>query len=283
MTGRRDVIRTLAAVAAQALVAPRVLSALTPSTRAQLAHVGVQLYLLRGEMRRNPEATIARIATLGYTDVEWWGTWDRTPAQLRGLLDASGLKSTAAHVDPAELSPDRLPALLERAHTMGHRTLIVAWTPPAERTREGWMRLARRLTDAGGLGARVGIKTGYHNHDFEFTDLGGRTAWDILVGETDPAFVTLELDCFWAFKAGQNPVEMIERHAGRITHLHLKDSSGAPEHVQRDVGAGVIDWRMLLERAVARGVTHAYVEHDEPADAWATASAGRAYLRSIGY
>jgi sugar phosphate isomerase/epimerase len=280
MTTRRELLRT-AGFAAQALLVPRGLWAHAP--RRALDGIGVQLYLLRAEMRRDPEATIARIATLGFSDVEWWGNWQRTPAQLRGLLDAHGLKSTAAHIDPADLAPERLSALLERAQTMGHETLIVAWTPPTQRTREGWMQLARRLTDAGRAGAHVGIRTGYHNHDFEFSDLGGRTAWEILVGETDPAFVTLELDCFWAFKAGLDPLAMIERHAGRITHLHLKDSSGAPEHGQRDVGAGVIDWKPLLELAVARGVKHAYVEHDEPADAWASASAGRAYLRSLGY
>lgn len=280
MTTRRALIHS-AVVAAQAMALPRALWSAAP--RRALDGIGVQLYLLRAEMRRNPEATIARIATLGFSDVEWWGNWQRTPAELRGLLDAHGLKSTAAHIDPAELAPDRLPALLERAQVMGHDTLIVAWTPPAQRTREGWEQLARRLTDAGRAGARVGIKTGYHNHDFEFTDLGGRTAWEILVGETDPAVVTLELDCFWAFKAGRDPLAMIERFAGRITHLHLKDSSGAPAHEQRDVGAGVIDWRALLSRAVERGVRHAYVEHDEPADAWASASAGRAYLGSLGY
>jgi sugar phosphate isomerase/epimerase len=281
MTTRRELVRLLAFAVAQSAALPRALRALSP--RRALDGIGVQLYLLRAEMRRNPEATIARIATLGFSDVEWWGNWERTPAQLRGLLDAHGLRSTAAHIDPADLAPEKLPALLERAQTMGHDTLIVAWTPPAQRTRDGWRQLAQRLTDAGRTGASVGIRTGYHNHDFEFTDLGGGSAWEILVGETDPAFVTLELDCFWAFKAGEDPLAMIERHAGRITHLHLKDSSGAPAHAQLDVGAGVIDWRTLLARAVERGVQHAYVEHDEPADAWATAAAGRAYLRSIGY
>ena len=94
---RRDVLRTFGALAAQALV-PNALSA---RGSRKTMEVGVQLYLLREEMRRNPEATIARIATLGYSDVEWWGKWERTPAQLRGLLDANGLRSTAVHVDPA--------------------------------------------------------------------------------------------------------------------------------------------------------------------------------------
>jgi sugar phosphate isomerase/epimerase len=283
MTTRRDLLLALGALGAHAAL-PRLLAAAPPArARDPLTGVGVQLYMLRAEMRRDPDATIARIATLGFSDVEWWGSWDRSPVQLRALLDRHGLRSNAAHIDPRDLAPDRLPALLDAAQVMGHETLIVAWTPPAERGADDWKRLAALLTEAGRTAARVGIRTGYHNHDFEFADLGGRTALEILLAESDPAVVSLEVDCFWAFKAGVDPRALIERHAARVTHLHLKDSLGAPAHRQTDVGSGVIDWRALLESAVARRVRHVYVEHDEPADAWATASAGRGYLRSLGY
>jgi len=94
--------------------------------------------------------------------------------------------------------------------------------------------------------------------------------------------VDFELDCFWAFKAGKDPVALLRRHANRITMLHLKDSAGGPAHEQRDVGAGVMDWRAVLAAARAGRVTNVYVEHDNPADAWATAAAGRAHLRTLG-
>ncbi len=280
MTTRRDLLLGLGA-AALSTALPRPAHAL-PTRRDGLT-VGVQLYTLRAEMRRDPEGTIARIAALGFADIEWWGTFGRTPAQLRALLEAHGLRSTAAHVDPADLAPDRLGALLEAAQTMGHEQLIVAWTPPTQRGVDDWARLAARLSAAGRAAASVGIGTGYHNHDFEFADLDGRSAWEILVAESDPAVVQFELDCFWAFKAGQDPLAMLRRHAPRITRLHLKDSSGAPAHRQLDVGAGVIDWPALLALAIRVGARHGYVEHDEPADAWTSVSAGRGYLRSLGY
>lgn len=280
MTTRRDLLLGLGA-AALSTALPRPSSAAVPRRHGLM--VGVQLYTLRAEMRRDPEGTLTRIAQLGFADVEWWGNFGRSPAQLRALLDGHRLRTTAAHIDPADLAPDRLGALLETAQAMGHEQLIVAWTPPAERTVDGWKRLAARLTEAGRVGAQVGISTGYHNHDFEFADLEGQTALSILLEESDPRFVSFELDCFWAFKAGQDPLEMLRRHAPRITRLHLKDSSGPPEHRQRDVGAGVIDWAALLALGTSVGVHHGYVEHDEPADAWATVSAGRGYLRSLGY
>jgi sugar phosphate isomerase/epimerase len=268
--------------AAIAAAVPRGADARMARPRATLV-IGVQLYTLRTEMRRNPQETLARIAALGYTDVEWWGSWGLTPAQLRDLLDRNGLTSSAAHIDPAELAPDRLPQLIERAQRMGHRELIVAWTPPQERTADGWRRLAARLSDAGRVGAAAGITTGYHNHDFEFGALDGRTPWSILVDESDASTVNLELDCFWAFKAGQDPMTLLRRHAPRVRRLHLKDSSGAPEHQQMDVGAGVIDWKALLVLSQGVGVTHAYVEHDAPTDAWDSVRLSRAYLASIGY
>ena len=286
MTSRRDLLLALGAFGAFGAQAalPRALGAsFAERPRDPLNGVGIQLYMVRQEMRRDPEATIARIAMLGFSEVEWWGAWDRTPVQLRALLDRHGLRSPAAHIDPRDLTRERLPALLETAQVMGHESLLVAWTPPTQRSADDWKRLAALLSEAGRTASRVGIRTGYHNHDFEFADLGGRTALEILLDESDPAFVSLEVDCFWALKAGQDPRALIERHAARVTHLHLKDSSGAPAHRQLDVGSGVIEWKALLESAVARKVQHVYVEHDEPADAWMSATASLGHLRTLGY
>jgi sugar phosphate isomerase/epimerase len=257
-----------------------------PDDRARnpLRTVGIQLYMLRAAMRADPEATVARIATLGYGQIEWWGSWGRTPAQLRAMLDADGLTAPSAHIDPHDLEPERLPALLDAAATMGHKTVLVAWTAPEQRkTADDWKRLGALLTSAGTEAARVGIRAGYHNHDFEFVRFGDRTALEILLAESDPRVVDLELDCYWAFRAGLDPHALLERHADRITMLHLKDASSAPSHEQVDLGTGVIPWRPLLATAARQRVTNVYVEMDDPADAWASARVGREYLRTIGY
>lgn len=249
----------------------------------RLDGVGVQLYTLRNEMRRDPEGTLARISELGFSEIEWWGEFGRTPEQLRALLDRHRLRAPAWHLAPEQLEPARLDATLRTARVMGHKHLIVAWLPPAQRTADGFKRIGELLSTAGRRLASEGIRTGYHNHDFEFARVGNETVWDVLLANTDASVVDLELDCYWAFKAGHDPVAMLQRYRERITHLHIKDSAGAPEHRQVDVGAGVIDWKRLLEVATAGRVKHIFVEHDEPADAWATVAAGRVHLRSIGY
>lgn len=295
MTNRREVVRLLGA-AGLAAALPRALrgaphAPASPATSASgavgvrdpLQGVGVQLYTLRNEMRADPEGTLREIARLGFSEIEWWGDFGRTPAQLRASLDALGLRSPAWHLAPEQLEPARIDDTLRTAEAMGHRHCIVAWTAPTLRNAEGFARIGALLSRAGRRLAAAGIRTGYHNHDFEFERAGDGTLWDVLLDNTDPSVVDLELDCYWAFKAGQDPIAMLVRHRHRITHLHIKDSAGAPDHRQVDVGAGVIDWKRLLEVATAGRVQHVFVEHDEPADAWATVAAGRAYLRTLGY
>lgn len=281
MGTRRDF---LLALTAGALTPALARAAAAHDTPAPFSGVGVQLYMLRAAMKADAAGTIARIATLGYREIEWWGNWGNTPAELRAMVDANGLTAPSAHIDPRDLSPERLPALLDVAATMGHKSLLVAWTAPDQRkTADDWKRTAALLSTAGERAARSGIRTGYHNHDFEFARFGDRTALEILLAESDAAHVDLELDCFWAYKAGQDPLALLKRHASRITMLHLKDSSGAPQHAQRDIGSGVIAWQPLLATAVAQRVTNVFVERDDPADAWESARAGREYLRTLGY
>lgn len=280
MTTRRDLVLSLGAAAAAAAL-PR--SLVAQPARA-LGGVGVQLYTLRQEMRADPERTLARIAEIGYQEIEWWGSWGRTPAQLRALLDQHRLTSPSWHLDPRQLEPDQLRATLETAQTMGHKHLIVAWISPNERSAEKYRSVAARLNDAGRAGRALGIKAGYHNHDFEFTvKVGDESLWQFLLRETDPSVVDIELDCYWAFRAGHDPIALLRTHRDRITHLHIKDSGPAPEYQMRDVGAGIIDWRAVITTGAANRVQHAFVEHDSPADAWATVSAGRRHLRTLGY
>lgn len=282
MTSRRDFLLALGATALTPALSRA--AGAVPAPRAALAGVGVQLYMLRAAMRTDPEGTLARIAELGYSEIEWWGNWQRTPAQLRATLDAHRLRAPAAHIDPRDLQKERLPALLETAATMGHRSVIVAWTAPEMRkTADDWKRVAAQLNEAGAAASAAGVRTGYHNHDFEFQRFGDRTGFELLVAETDPRYVDIELDCFWALKAGYAPMVLLREHRDRIAYLHLKDSSGPPGHAQRDIGSGVIDWKPLLAYAVGQRVSSVFVEQDDPADAWAAARAGREHLRALGY
>ena len=294
MTTRRDF---LLAVGASAL-APAALRAAeraharheapddmnAPAGAGTLKGVGIQMYMMRDEMKADLDGSLARVARLGYEEVEWWGSWGRTPAQLRTLLDGLGLRAPTQHVGSDAFAPSALDATLDAAGIMGHRTVICAgmgagYTDDAD----GWKRAAELLTAAGATAGPLGIRVGYHNHAREFNKHGGVSALEIMMRASDPATVDFQLDCYWAFKGGQDPLAFLRAHKDRIAQLHLKDAAATAPNAQVDLGKGIIDWRALISTGVSQRVTNITLDLDDPADAWASAGSCRAYLRGLGY
>lgn len=286
---RRAFLRALGATAGAALLAP--LAACAPGASAAAdsstrdgasagMRLGIQLYTMRAAMTRDADATLAALRGIGYRDVELAGTYGRTPAAMRTLLDRHGIAAPSGHVPIGDLraAPERV---LDDAATLGHRWVIVPWLDRGDRTADGYRRVAAELTRWGEMARARGIGVGYHNHDFELAPLGGTTGWDVLVAETDPALVQLELDVYWYAKAGRDPIDFVTRHPGRVALLHAKDATAAPERRMVDVGAGTLDFARLLREGARAGVQHVFVEHDEPTDALATARAGWTHLRPL--
>ena len=247
-----------------------------PSLDPPLGRVGVQLYTLRTLMDEDVAATLDAVASIGYREVEFAGTFGHSPAQLREWLDASGLSAPAAHIDPTLLGPDRIEATLEEASVLGHRWLIQAFTPEDQRTAGGYRRVAENLNRAGEAGAAGGIRTGYHNHAFEFESLEGTTGFDILASELDPEFADIEIDLHWAHVGGADPLALFAEYPGRFRLCHVKDADEAGGMV--DVGAGVIDWASIFGRSDEAGLQHWFVEHDRPQDPLASVEASFLYL-----
>ena len=250
-----------------------------------IAPIGVQLYSVRDEMKRDMAATLAHVAQIGYKEVEFAGYFGRTPEEVRAMLVANGLTSPSAHIalDAMRADPAGTAAL---ARTIGHEFVVVPYLPEqARRTLADWHGIARTLNELGGEMSRAGLKLGYHSHDFEFAPIDGTVPYDILVGETDPALVTLEMDLYWATKAGQDPVAWFARHPGRFQLVHVKDSRGAPNNEMAPVGSGTIDWKRIFAHRAEAGIQHYIVEHDSAADypggAFASIESSYSYLSKL--
>jgi len=128
--------------------------------------------------------------------------------------------------------------------------------------------VAADLNRAGEACRQRGMQMAYHNHDFEFADLGGgRTGYDILLAESDPALVQMELDLYWATKAGRDPVALFAAHPGRFPLCHVKDMR-EPRGAQTmaPVGEGGIDFARIFAQAEQAGLRHYFVEHDNAAE-----------------
>jgi sugar phosphate isomerase/epimerase len=255
-----------------------------PSDR--LDRIGIQLYSLRLELAKDFEGTLARVAEIGYTEVEFAGYYGRTPAQVKTALERTGLSAPSAHV-PISLLRESWARTLDEARIMGHRYLIVPSIPEDEEsTADGVARVAELFQRAGAEAKAAGLRLGFHNHDVDFVPIDGREAkapFDILLEKTDPGQVTFELDLYWITKAGRDPLAYFARYPGRFELVHVKDSGGPPEHRMVDVGRGTIDFRRIFARRREAGIRHFFVEHDDPPDPLGFARASYTFLSRLEF
>lgn len=245
----------------------------------RLGPLGVQLYTLRDAVERDLPGTLARVADIGYREVEFAGYFGRSPADVRQALTSAGLDAPSAHV-PVEAVTDAWDAALDAAAEIGHRWLVVPSLPEGmRRTLDDWRRTAELFNRAGEAASGAGLRFGYHNHAVELAPLEGRVPLELLCEETDPGLVDLQVDLFWLVDGGADPLAFFERCAGRIPLVHVKDRTADGRMV--DVGAGVIDWAAIVARREQAGIRHWFVEHDRPDDPFASVEASFRWLSAL--
>jgi sugar phosphate isomerase/epimerase len=246
----------------------------------RLTPIGVQLYTVRSLLQGDFEGTLAELAAIGFREVEFAGYHGRAPRAVRAALEGAGLVAPSAHVS-IEAVRDDLPGVLEGAHAVGHRHIVVAWLPEPQRTLDGYRAAVDLFNRAGERALAGGIRFAYHNHAFEFARLDGRMPYDLLLERCDPRYVAFEMDLYWITKGGQDPLAYFARWPGRFPMVHVKDSTGPPDHRMVDVGAGRIPWRTIFARREQAGIRHYFVEHDAPPDPLASVRRSYEYLRRL--
>jgi sugar phosphate isomerase/epimerase len=252
-----------------------------PTQRAfPIDSVGLQLYTVRGLMQHGVEGTLEQVAASGYRLVETAGPYDRQPAALRELLGRYGLRSPSGHYPLEQVESG---AAFATAQALGQEFVVVPSIPRnLHDSRAAFVELANRFNRIGEKCRAAGFRFAYHNHNFEFETFGGTApAYDTLLANTDPAVVSFELDAYWAYKAGYDPVQYFERYPGRFALLHVKDGTAPLERAMVDVGKGVIDFGRLFATARAAGLRYAFVEHDQPADALLSIRASHDHLARL--
>ncbi|WP_456430202.1 sugar phosphate isomerase/epimerase family protein [Rhodocaloribacter sp.] len=252
----------------------------TPGHR--LERIGLQLYTVRTLMEQDFTGTLEKVAEIGYKEVEFAGYFGHGPEDVKALLGRLGLAAPSTHVPLTALAPDALDATVANAVAMGHRYVVMAWLAEDQRASlDAYRRHAELFNRAGEACREAGLQFAYHNHDFEFVDIDGVRPYDLLLAETDPNLVKMELDLYWITKAGADPLAYFERHPGRFPLCHVKDMAGGGE--MTEVGAGTIDFATLFAHAGEAGLTHYFVEHDHPADPLASITASFAYLNTMTF
>lgn len=232
-------------------------------------------------MARDVPATLARLAYIGYKEVEFAGYYDHKPQQIRDLLNSNGLTAPSTHVPitAIEANPSQLFA---DAHTMGHEWLTVPMLMDRPTSADGWKGVAERFNAVGRQVKAAGLRFAYHNHNMEFRPLGETLPYDILLQNTDPDLVSYEMDLYWVTKANQDPMAYLRKYPGRFKMFHVKDSSPAPARNMMDVGSGTIDFAKIFAVA-APNIEHYFVERDDTTNPFGTAAASFRYLHDLTF
>lgn len=211
--------------------------------------IGLQLFSVRGECRKDLPGTLKAVHDIGYGAVEPWGydggtvEWQGVPAKdLRKMLDDHGLTCCGMHLHTGALLGDNLARTVELNQTLGNRYLIIAMDKSRMSSAAGIRELADILSDVAGKLKPLGMFTGYHAHGFDFERIGDQTAWDILFSST-PADVVMQLDIGNCANGGGDPIAILRKFPGRARSLHLKDYGGPEGSV---IGEGKADWKEIF-------------------------------------
>jgi sugar phosphate isomerase/epimerase len=253
--------------------------------------VGLQLYTVNADLMKDPAGTLKKIAQIGYSEVETAGWGTLSAAQFRDLVRDAGLHVPSAHLGFGMQDTGKL---LDDAKTLGVEyvvsSVLVSNPPKSLQDPKGlqeffetvnsmsaddFRRTAAMANEIGHRAKTAGMQYAYHNHNFEFRDVGhGKTGYDILLEEADPSLVKFEADCGWMKVAGKDPVDYLKRHGDRFAMLHIKDFKDITKPVTAlslsdmptgtELGHGSIDNKTIVEAGLKAGVKHMFVEQEPP-------------------
>ena len=260
---RRTFLSTMGLAVAAPQLACAARSATVGGTPRRLRRVGIQLYTLRDDARRDLEGTLRNIAQIGYKDVELLSSMNNfgmPPRQLRTLLDSLGLRAPSTHLGGESF--DHLDREIENAKILGHEYLVLASLPTDTPTLDDYRRWADRLNDAGRRAQPSGVRVAFHDESIDFKKIDGMVPYDVLVERTDPNYVRLQLDTGNLALAGGDPYDYLKRYGSRYWLFHIKDAPAFGADHDTELGKGVVDFKRLFANIDHIDDKHLYVEQE---------------------
>jgi hypothetical protein len=267
-------------------------------------NVGVQLFTFFNVIDADVKGTLSQVATAGFKEIESafskkGGYYGMKPKEFKTMTGDLGLAWKSHHVlgaqfklpagakmpvgpdgKPMVIPPmlnltDNMQQLVDEAAEGGVKYLVCASTPFGTLAElNSSIAVLNKTAEAA---KKAGIQFAYHNHDMEFHAVEGKVPYDLMLSETDPKLVKMELDMAWAIKGGKDPVAMFKQHPGRFPLWHVKDLDAARENIL-PVGSGTIDYKPIFAAAATSGMQSFFVEHDMPKDPFASINSSIQYI-----
>ncbi|HER07554.1 MAG TPA: sugar phosphate isomerase/epimerase [Bacteroides sp.] len=252
--------------------------------------IGLQLWSVRSDMAKDPVATIEKIGAMGYDYVEPADYSDgkfygMEPAEFRALVENNGMVILGSHTTMAIPDSGSWEALMPwwdqciAAHEAAGVEYIVAPSMgnSAYQSLAGLASYCEYFNAVGEKCNEAGIRFGYHNHDREFSELEGERIYDFMLRNTDPEKVGFQLDIYWIYEGGGDPMAYFLTHPDRFLSIHIKDEKELGE-------SGEIDFLPILEKAMDIGSKYFVVEveryNHEPL---VSVEKSLDYLKEIGF
>ncbi|MGD1101555.1 MAG: sugar phosphate isomerase/epimerase [Terriglobia bacterium] len=229
--------------------------------------VGLELYSVRNEMKKDLMGTVRGVAKMGYQCVEFYGSyydWTTEYArQVRAELDELGIACYSTHNGLKSFNPDGMGKAIDLNKILGTLYVVLA-SPGQVNGLEGWKRVAETLNKANDTLKGQGLHAGYHNHDAEWKPVDGRKPMEVLATALDRD-IMLQLDVGTCLAAGSDPVAWINRNPGRIRSMHVKDWSPQKEYKVL-TGEGIGPWKEIFAAAERTGGIEYYLIEQEGSD-----------------
>lgn len=250
------------------------------SSKTKKKNIGIQLYSVRDEMKKDPLGTLKKVAEMGYKNVEHANYvngkfYGYDPKEFRKILDDLGLAMPsghtvmgAQHFDSAKNDfTDVWKKTVEDAAFLGQKYVVSPWLDVSLRKNfDDCKRFMEIFNKSGELCKKSGMKFGYHNHDFEFSlRLTSVKVYDIILQNTDPNLVAQQLDIGNMYNGGGRAVELLKQYPGRFELMHVKDEiKGEKEPYESTIlGTGIIGVADVLKLAAKSGGTNEYIIEQE--------------------
>jgi len=236
--------------------------------------MGLQLFTVRGPMANDPSDTLKKIAALGYQDLETYGYdgeqgkyYGMKAVDFKKLLEDNHLTTSSGHYDlflylnkPVDELKRYVDQCIAGAHALDQRYITWPWLDPDSRTLDKFKLLVERLNLVGEQVNKAKLGFAYHNHNFEFIDHDGENGYDIIIRDTDPTLVKLQVDLYWvAHSSKLSSHELFTKQPGRFVMWHVKDM----DKISRDyteLGNGSIDYTTILPDASLAGMQYYFIE-----------------------
>lgn len=297
MTSRRKFIQQSGSFALAGLLLPGLGKAGIFDGKKPSHAIGLQLYTLGDLMTTDAKGTLAKLAAIGYKEMESAGSqkgnfYGYTPKELSAMIKDAGMTWRSAHVGGAAFSPAQIMKMAKTAADSARMQKIMEKfkdAPKSLNLQENYQELADKAAE-GGISylicssipvktldeiktavdvfnksgeacKKVGVQFGYHNHTTEFDEVEGHRPFDYILSNTDKELVKMELDLAWATKANQDPVTLFKEHPGRFPLWHVKDLNKETKN-PAEVGTGIVDFKRIFDNAKESGMKYFFVEQD---------------------